>query len=85
MRLDGFPWTEFGALDATVVEVASEVRDGLARVQLSVDAPASARVPIEHGLPGIVDVTVEHATPLALVLRTVGRSLDGAKQAGGGS
>jgi membrane fusion protein (multidrug efflux system) len=85
MRLDGFPWTEFGALDATVVEVASEARDGLARVQLSVNEPAPARVPIEHGLPGIVDVTVEHATPLALVLRTVGRSLDGATPAGGGS
>jgi membrane fusion protein (multidrug efflux system) len=76
MRLEGFPWTEFGMLEATVVAVASEARSGLVRVELSVDDPMPG-IPLEHGLPGVVDVAVEQATPLRLVLRALGRELEG--------
>jgi membrane fusion protein (multidrug efflux system) len=72
MRLEGFSWTEFGMLKATVVAVASEVREGLVRVELSVDALPPG-IPLEHGLPGTVDIAVEQATPSQLVLRTLGR------------
>ncbi|HZH76639.1 MAG TPA: HlyD family efflux transporter periplasmic adaptor subunit [Archangium sp.] len=74
MRLDGFSWTEFGMLEATVVAVASEARDGLVRVELAVDGLPPG-IPLEHGLPGIVDIAVEQATPLRLVLRALGRGL----------
>ncbi len=72
MRLEGFSWTEFGMLEATVVAVASESRDGLVRVELSVDALPPG-IPLEHGLPGLVDIAVGQATPSRLVLRTLGQ------------
>jgi membrane fusion protein (multidrug efflux system) len=74
MRLDGFPWTEYGAVQASVTRVATELREGLARVELAVD-PTPTRVPLQHGLPGIVEVKVEEVTPATLVLRTAGRML----------
>jgi membrane fusion protein (multidrug efflux system) len=74
MRLEGFSWTEFGMLEATVVAVASEARKGLVRVELSVDELPRG-IPLEHGLPGVVDIAVEQATPSRLVLRTSGRRL----------
>lgn len=80
MRLEGFSWTEFGVLEATVVAVASEARDGLVRVELSVDALPPG-IPLEHGLPGAVDIAVEQATPLRLVLRSLGRELEGPSRA----
>ena len=76
MRLEGFSWTEFGVAEATVKAVASEARDGLVRVELSVDRLPPG-VPLEHGLPGTVDVSVGQATPSRLVLRSLGRGLDG--------
>ncbi len=76
MRLEGFSWTEFGMIDASVVAVASEARDGLVRVELSVDALPRG-IPLEHGLPGSIEVAVGEATPMRLVLRTMGQGLDG--------
>lgn len=75
MRLEGFSWTEFGMLEATVVAVASEARDGLVRVELSVDELPRG-IPLEHGLPGTVDIAVEASTPSRLVLRAFGQELD---------
>jgi len=80
MRLEGFSWTEFGMLEATVVAVASEVREGLVRVELSVDALPPG-IPLEHGLPGTLDIVVGRATPMRLVLRTMGQGLEGPAQA----
>lgn len=74
MRLEGFSWTEFGMLKATVVAVASEARKGLIRVELSVDDLPQG-IPLEHGLQGVVDIAVEQATPSRLVLRASGRRL----------
>ena len=74
VRLDGFPWTTHGSVDATVASIAREVRDGHVRVELAIDrAPAS--IPLEHGLPGTVDVDVERLSPLALVMRAAGARL----------
>jgi multidrug resistance efflux pump len=35
LRLEGFPWAQYGSLAATVSRVASEVRNGRVRVELS--------------------------------------------------
>jgi membrane fusion protein (multidrug efflux system) len=75
MRLDAFPWTQHGTVPAVVTRVASEVRDGLVRVELSVDESASL-VPLRHGLPGTVEIEVERTTPAVLVLRAAGALLD---------
>ncbi len=73
VRLDGFPWTEYGAVDARVTEVATELREGRVRIELGVDEGVTTRIPLQHGLPGVVEVTVEEVTPATLVLRAAGK------------
>jgi membrane fusion protein (multidrug efflux system) len=75
LRLDSFPWTQYGSLATTVSSVASEVRDGRVRVELAMAAPQAARMPLQHGLRGTVEVEVEQATPATLVLRAAGQLL----------
>jgi hypothetical protein len=75
MRLEGFPWTQFGSVAATVTTVASEVRDGHIRVELALNSPVSSRIPLQHGLPGAVEVQVEKISPASLVLRMGGQLL----------
>lgn len=72
LRLDGFPWAQYGTVDATVLRVANEVRDNAVRVELAVVASSNPRVAIEHGLTGAVEVAVEQVTPFVLLLRTAG-------------
>ncbi|MEQ1869936.1 MAG: HlyD family efflux transporter periplasmic adaptor subunit [Vicinamibacterales bacterium] len=74
VRLEGFPWTQYGSVPAMVVQVAGEVRDGKVRVELSLPEQAGA-VPLQHGLPAEVDVQVEQLSPLAMVLRSAGEKL----------
>jgi len=73
LRLDGFPWIEYGTVTARVARVAGEVRDGAVRVEFSLNPASGSRIPLQHGLPGSVEVEVERSTPLALVLRHAGR------------
>jgi membrane fusion protein (multidrug efflux system) len=73
LRLEGFPWVQYGSVSATVTRVASEPLDGLIRVELAVQDPRSFTVPLHHGLPGILEVEVERVSPAALVLRAAGR------------
>jgi multidrug resistance efflux pump len=75
VRLTGFPANQYGLLAATVERVASEAEDGRIRVELAAHPDRHSRLPLEHGLPGTVEVEVERTTPAALVLRTVGKLL----------
>jgi len=75
MRLDGFPWAEFGAVPAKVSQVAAEIREGNVRVEFEIQPVSGFRGKLEHGMPGTVDVAVERVTPLSLVLRTAGQWL----------
>jgi membrane fusion protein (multidrug efflux system) len=75
LRLDGFPWTQYGHVPATVQSVATETRDGHVRVELAVHHPPASAIPLEHGLPGAVEVEVERLPPLALLMRTLGYAL----------
>ena len=83
LRLDGFPWTEYGSIRATVTHVASEVRDGRIRVELAVNPHSANRIPMQHGLPGTVQVQVERISPASLVLRVVGRGFGGSRDVAG--
>jgi membrane fusion protein (multidrug efflux system) len=80
LRLDGFPWTEYGSIGATVTHVGSEVRDGRIRVELALNPHSASSIPMQHGLPGTVQVEVERISPASLVLRVVGRGLGGSKE-----
>jgi len=75
LRLDGFPWAEFGSVSATVAHVAHEVRDGSVRVELSIDPRSTFRGRLEHGMPGSLEIAVERAIPWVLLLRAAGRSV----------
>jgi membrane fusion protein (multidrug efflux system) len=72
VRLDGFPWTQYGMLSATVSAVGNEPKDGRVRVELALSGGAPAGIPLEHGLTGSAEVEVEQATPLELILHIVG-------------
>jgi multidrug resistance efflux pump len=75
LRLAGFPWTEYGMVRATVASVASEPRDGRIRVELLLTTDPTSMIPLQHGLPGTVEVEVERVSPANLLLRAVGKRL----------
>jgi membrane fusion protein (multidrug efflux system) len=79
LRLEGFPWGQYGSVGATVTSVASEIRDGTIRVELALKADDRSRIPLQHGLPGSVQVQVENISPANLVLRIAGSSLTKSK------
>lgn len=72
VRLEGFPWAQYGTISAQVSSVAGEIRDGKVRVELAIQSTGQSRIPFQHGLPGSVEVQVERASPAALILRSAG-------------
>ena len=85
LRLDGFPWTQYGSLAATVSRVAGEIRDGQVRVEFTADPAPPGRqpssLPLQHGLPGTVEIDIERVSPAVLVLRASGQWMAGATAA----
>ncbi len=77
VRLQGFPWAQYGTVPARVARVAGEIRDGKVRVELAVSSPARGRIPLQHGLPGSVEVEIERVSPAALILRSAGELVGG--------
>jgi multidrug resistance efflux pump len=83
LRLDGFPWTQYGHVEATVRRVASETRvtnetrEPRVRVELTVQRAAQSQIPLRHGMPGVAEIEVERAAPLALLIRSLGQTLSG--------
>jgi multidrug resistance efflux pump len=73
LRLHGFPWTQYGAISAVVEAVASEIREGTVRVDLALHENPASSIPLQHGLPGTVEIEVERASPAILVLRAAGK------------
>jgi membrane fusion protein (multidrug efflux system) len=74
LRLDGFPSTQFGNIGAVVSSSARELRDGRVRVELELTGLPGG-IPLQHGLPGRVEIEVERLSPVALVLRAAGLRL----------
>jgi len=66
---------------ATVQSVGSEVRNGKIRVELAIDPNTHTTIPIQHGLPGSVEVQVEQISPATLALRAAGRLVTSPKTA----
>jgi membrane fusion protein (multidrug efflux system) len=75
VRLEGFPWTQYGSTDARVTNVSGEVREGQVRVDLALNILSDSAIPFQHGLPAEVQVEVEQISPAALILRSVGQQL----------
>jgi len=70
VRLEGFPWTHYGTMAATVANVGSELRDNAIRVELDL-APQREFV-ISNGMTGAVDIEVDRVSPFGLFLRMLG-------------
>ncbi len=81
LRLEGFPWTEYGSIATTVSTVAGEIRDGKVRVELSLASNAPLPFSLQHGLPGSVEVEVERLTPANIVLRAAGQMITAPRSA----
>ena len=75
LRLEGFPWTQYGSVSASVASVAREPRQQTVRVELDVTRGATSPELLQHGLPGSVEVEVERVSPASLVLRAAGKLL----------
>jgi len=75
LRLAGFVWTQYGALPATVTDVANEPSGERIRVELSLDPGRTTPIPLGHGLPGSAEVAIERVSPAVLVLRAAGQLL----------
>lgn len=75
LRLDSFPWAQYGTLSATVARVASETRNGRVRVELTVAEASAPLIHVQHGLTGTLEIQVEEVAPATLVLRAAGQLL----------
>jgi membrane fusion protein (multidrug efflux system) len=75
LRLHGYPWAQYGTLDATVASVGNEPIEGRVRVELSLGPNQDTAIPLEHGLPGTAEIEVERAAPVELLLRAAGQIL----------
>jgi membrane fusion protein, adhesin transport system len=80
LRLNGFPWAQYGTVAATVSKVAGEIRDHTIRVEFTPQAGWPAGVQAQHGLPGSMEVTLETVAPAQLLLRATGQRFAGAGQ-----
>ncbi len=83
MRLDGFPWAQFGSVDAKVSRVAGEIREGQARVEFEIVGASASPSILQHGLPGSIEVSVDRASPALMILRAAGQMLSSSPQAQG--
>lgn len=75
IRLEAFPWTQYGNVTGRVATVASEPNDGQIRVELALADTQNPDIAFQHGLAAAVDVEVEQVSPAELVMRTVGSHL----------
>lgn len=74
LQLTGFPFTQYGSVPGVVERVAHEVRDGSVRVELTLDAGAPP-IPLQHALPGTLQIELDEVAPATLAWRAVGRSI----------
>lgn len=77
MRLDGFPWAQYGVLRAKVSRVGSEIRDNQVRVEFIPENAINSLIVLQHGLPGTIEVSIERLSPAVMVLRAAGQLMAG--------
>jgi membrane fusion protein (multidrug efflux system) len=80
MRLDAYPWTQFGTLPAKVANVANEPTAGKIRIELAVQPRKNSAIVLQHGLTGSVEVEVDRVSPASMVLRSVVKLLNASKK-----
>lgn len=76
LRLDAYPWAEFGSVRAVVEQVGGEITAQGIRVELGQLTSDSAAVRLCHGLTGTVEIEIERCAPVTLLLRKIGALAD---------
>ncbi len=79
MRLDAYPWTQYGTVPAQVRNVASEPHEGRFRVEFTVPPHPQRAFLLQHGLTGTVEVEVDRVAPAAMILQTVSELVGSSK------
>lgn len=71
IHVDNFPWLQYGALNAKVIQIDQAEREGFIRVLLELDGLNN--LPLQHGMSTSISVSVANATPWQLLLQSLGR------------
>jgi multidrug resistance efflux pump len=72
LRVNGFPWAQYGDFSAKVERVAAEANNNVLRVDLSLPGGQRERLQLSHGMTGQVEVAIERVSPAVLMLRAIG-------------
>jgi hemolysin D len=80
LKLDGYPWSVYGTVSATVSSVGTEPTivptaeavPGTVRVELDIQPPADSRILLQHGMTCTVEIEVARVSPFVLLLRALG-------------
>jgi hemolysin D len=84
LKLDGYPWSVYGTVHATVASVGTETpvlasqnpesvgMGGTVKVELEIQPPEDQRVILQHGMTTTVEVEVARVSPFALMMRAIG-------------
>ena len=83
LRLDDFPWAQYGMVPATVVRVEQEIHDGLVQVEFVLQVAPGSSIPLQRDLTGTIEVEVDRIAPMTLLLRAAGQLLGVPQQPAG--
>lgn len=72
VRLDAFPWTQYGALAATLENIGP-IRDGRVQVEFALRPAPDASIPLQAALRGRVEGEAGRVSPFALIMRAAGQ------------
>jgi multidrug resistance efflux pump len=75
LQLRGYPWVQYGWVEAIVSEVGRDAAEGRFRVMMRI-IRHDPGIPLAHGLAGSAEIEVGQTTPLKLLLRTLGQRVE---------
>lgn len=80
LRIDGFPWSQYGVVAATVTQIHLESATGYVRVEFALQSESAPSIPLQAGMTGTAEVAVGRMTPATLVLRAAGKRVSSQSQ-----
>lgn len=75
LRLDSYPWLQYGTVSAVVTTVPRTPRDGWLEIKLSIPEEPTGPITLDYGMTGVIEVAVEQVSPAELLLRAAGRGV----------
>ncbi len=72
VRVDQYPWTQYGTLVGTVAGVGTETRDERVRIDVDI-VGTNKRIPTVDGLTGTAEIRLDQMRPYQLLLRLAGQ------------